>query len=201
MEQKKRKTYLSNTKTLESKVCPGTRAINDRTFLLSFNYTNPFTQDHFISTNVHGLVGDQDGIILGIDMNDNTDDSNLVREAVFFSKTLRKLGAAKYQSSWALPNKESVFKIVLYGHSLSKADYSYFQSIFDFYDIYNGTVDLRFFFSKYGNKTSSDCRLEQQKSITDLLDYYSSTISRTGPKINIINKLLLENRIHLVEIE
>lgn len=48
-----------------------------------------------------------------------------------------------------LQNNDNLATIKFYGHSLSKADYSYFQSIFDYYNLYgNSSVDLVFYYSK-----------------------------------------------------
>lgn len=49
-----------------------------------------------------------------------------------------------------LPKKDNqMLEIKFYRHSLSEADYSYFQSIFDYYNLYeNNKVSLIFYYSK-----------------------------------------------------
>jgi len=39
---------------------------------------------------------------------------------------------------------EKLGTINFFGHSLSKADYSYFQAIFDLYNIYSSEINLIF---------------------------------------------------------
>ena len=42
--------------------------------------------------------------------------------------------------------------IIFYGHSLGKQDYAYFQSIFDFFDLYHENITLEFIYSYYPSK-------------------------------------------------
>ena len=46
---------------------------------------------------------------------------------------------------------QTVKTIVFYGHSFAPADYSYFQSIFDYYNIYDNDITLVFYYSIYGS--------------------------------------------------
>ncbi|EFW89333.1 hypothetical protein [Streptococcus equinus] len=48
--------------------------------------------------------------------------------------------------------------IKFYGHSLARADYSYFQYIFDMYDLYNSDVKLIFYYSKIEGRTVEKVR-------------------------------------------
>ena len=53
-----------------------------------------------------------------------------------------------------LLTKDNPLEIKFYGHSLREADYSYFQSIFDSYNLYeNSKVSLMFYFPKGFEKT------------------------------------------------
>lgn len=56
---------------------------------------------------------------------------------------------AKRSDELILPRKEEINEIAFFGHSLSKLDYSYFQTIFDFYDLYSSDVTLAFDSVKY----------------------------------------------------
>jgi hypothetical protein len=80
------------------------------------------------SLNLHGNIIDNN-IIFGID-----ETANVAKGAEIFKKTYRKLFLTGLQ--YDLP--ETCDYILFFGHSLAKADYSYFQSIFDLYDIYGG---------------------------------------------------------------
>ena len=106
--------------------------------------------------NVHGKLCNnacvngcnKSNIIFGID-------DNLIQahgsssELRLFSKTYRKMLSADKYSTVLQPNENSPVALKFYGHSLSEADYSYFQSIFDYYDLYkNNKVSLTFYYSK-----------------------------------------------------
>lgn len=87
--------------------------------------------------NIHGKLGKQNSnIIIGIDERDISEQQILYK----FTKKyqLLEFGDENYNDNLELPN--NVKKVKFFGHSLAEADYSYFQSIFDFYDIYNTDV-------------------------------------------------------------
>jgi len=89
-------------------------------------------------------------------------------------------------------NENSAITIKFYGHSLNEADYSYFQSIFDYYNLYgNDRVALVFYYSK---------GYEQTDSIYRLINSYGNTLTNKEQGKNLIHKLLLENRLKIVEI-
>ena len=92
-----------------------------------------------------------------------------------------------------LPPNNMPLTIIFYGHSLSKADYSYFQSIFDYYDIYsNNNVSLIFYYSE---------GYEQTDAIYELINSYGKTLSNKDQGKNLIHKLLLENRLKIEQIQ
>ena len=79
-----------------------------------------------------------------------------------------------------------------YGHSLSAADYSYFQSIFDYYNLYsNSNISLNFYYSE---------RHEQTDAIYRLINIYGKSLSNKEQGKNLIHKLLLENRLNIIKI-
>ena len=178
-------------------------------FLLNFNYTNfshPVVSDDFEirrgnkvyyinQNNIHGVYSSD--IILGIDKSTMSTEDNYY----LFTKTYRKMEMYDSINSNPLPSKASVKLISFFGHSLSKADYSYFKSIFDYYDIYSSGVRIEFLFSYYSD---SRYTLENQTNrirqalftnVTKLLDKYGSEMSDKGYGKNLTHKLLLENRL------
>lgn len=91
------------------------------------------------------------------------------------------------------PNDNAPLEIKFYGHSLSEADYSYFQSIFDYYDLYgNNNVSLIFYYSN---------EFEQNDEIYRLINSYGRTLMNQEQGKNLIHKLLLENRLKIVEVD
>ena len=120
--------------------------------ILSFNYTRPVetfgSSEHdadFI--NIHGRLGGE--IVFSIDGTGRMGNSEILP----FTKTYRLM-------AMDLPGMGSVIHIPsgsnldrgtqvikFYDHSLGKADYSYFQAIFDAVNLYEGSTSLAFFFT------------------------------------------------------
>lgn len=175
----------------------------EETSILSFNYTDLSFDcldtlgkltEVLIIENVHGKATQE--IIFGIDYKDLNYNSTEFK----YSKTYRKLlmNMKDYQHH-ALPQK--ILKIKFYGHSLADADYSYFQSIFDFYSIYNSTVVIEFFFYVFNKNMFNDILSNQLLAVTRLFSIYGETMTNKDHGKNILHKLLLENRIKITEID
>ena len=180
---------------------------NKRNIVINFNYTTYLREMDYISemTNVHGTF---ENPIFGID---NTEIGN-DREFYYLTKTSRVLFNNTIKEDFKLPNKIEISKICFFGHSLARADYSYFQSIFDYYDIYNSEVKLEF---KYYNYIKNDEKLTDEekeerkdevksnmhKSVIELMNDYGNTASNKSRGQNLLHKLILENRIKIVEVE
>ena len=110
-----------------------------------------------------------------------------------FSKTYRKMLDTSTPISILPPNDNAPLEIKFYGHSLSEADYSYFQSIFDYYDLYgNNNVSLIFYYSN---------EFEQNDEIYRLINSYGRTLMNQEQGKNLIHNLLLENRLKIVEVD
>lgn len=180
---------------------------NKINIVINFNYTTYLKKMDYISemTNVHGTF---ENPIFGID---NTEIGN-DREFYYLTKTSRVLFNNTIKKEFKLPNNIEISKICFFGHSLARADYSYFQSIFDYYDIYNSEVKLEF---KYYNYIKNDEKLTDEekeerkdevksnmhKGVIELMNDYGNTISNKSRGQNLLHKLILENRIKIVEVE
>lgn len=189
------KQYARSIST-KLKVILGKDIVNSNNFsILSFNYTIPkIFQGHI--TNVHGRL-DRDNIIFGIDQKDVEATSPVFK----YTKTFRKLVQSKSKDDLIyMDNKNELKNIYFYGHSLSRLDYSYFQSIFDYYDIYQSEVSLVFCCSVYGGRTSSEIISEHANLVGALLEEYGVTMSNKNHGKNLMHKLLLEGRLTIKEI-
>lgn len=189
----KKKIYLSNEFS----------NLSD-THILSFNYTALFdilgVKNPCAYNNVHGKLCNsvckencnESNIIFGID-DSVIQLQSASSELRMFSKTYRKMFSTNLHTT-ALPKTNNApLEIKFYGHSLSSADYSYFQSIFDFYNLYaNSNVSLIFYYSK---------GYEQTDEIYKLINTYGDTLPNQKQGKNLIHKLLLENRLKIVEID
>ena len=180
---------------------------NITNIVINFNYTTYLKEMDYISemTNVHGTF---ENPIFGID---NTEIGN-DREFYYLTKTSRVLFNNTIKEEFKLPNNIEISKICFFGHSLARADYSYFQSIFDYYDIYNSEVKLEFKYYNYikDKKELSDEKKEKRKdevksnihkSVIELMNDYGNTASNKSKGQNLLHKLILENRIKIVEVE
>lgn len=177
--------------------------LND-VFILNFNYTALFdileVESPCTYNNVHGKLCNKNctqgcegsNVIFGID--DNLIQSQGVSSDLrLFSKTYRKmLNSDKYIMTLP-PIDGNEVRIKFYGHSLSEADYSYFQSIFDYYDLYgNSNVSLTFYYSK---------GFENYDAVYNLISSYGKSFDNKEKGKNLIHKLLLENRLHIQEVK
>lgn len=178
-----------------------TKLANNKPYnLISFNYTRPmnitttppyteFTTpkncQNFI--NIHG-TSDKD-IIIGIDEK-GIDESDILYR---FTKTYRLFELDSNEISCL---NKSVNHIKFYGHSLAAADYSYFQTIFDFYDIYNSDIDLTFYYSNF----DGDQRHLNINRVVKLIKTYGNTLSNKDHGKNLLHKLKIENRLSIKEL-
>jgi hypothetical protein len=147
---------------------------------------------------VHGSLGERNAIF-GIDSTNVNTDSQIYR----FTKTYKQLvgfyGSNAVPSK--LPDKNQLAILAFYGHSLSPLDYSYFQSLFDYYSIYDSNIHLIFYYSVYGeNPDFETLRQSQVEHVLNLLSSYAETISNEGHRKNLIHKLSLEQRLSVVQL-
>lgn len=164
--------------------------------VLSFNYTVPSCFRGKL-TNVHGKINNWN-IIFGVDQNEIEATSPIFK----FTKTYRKLIQLKADTTNPIffKNKDELKDIYFYGHSLSPLDYSYFQSIFDYYNLYESKVSLVFCCSKYGNKSSEQILSEHADLVGRLLEKYGTTMNNKNHGKNLMHKLMLEGRLTIKEI-
>lgn len=166
--------------------------------IFSFNYTDPFSEDGLDIVNVHGKA-ETNSILFGVDQEKISPDSDIY----IFTKTFRQMTETKLAREYKvdiLPGKDEIEEISFFGHSLSILDYSYFQTIFDHYDIYDSDTKLVFYYEKYGNKTNKDMELDLAKKISQILHVYSPSIDNEKKGRNLLHKLLLEKRLIIEEI-
>lgn len=189
---------------------------SDDIYILNFNYTffKSISQTNDINhyyksfdikrkdrlfkiseNNVHGQY--HTSTIFGIDQ----DVVNSEEKLYVFTKTYRKMRNQEDIPSIEIPKPESISEIIFYGHSLSKADYSYFQSIFDYYDIYRSTIKLVFKYSNYDkHDLNGTVKAKYLDSVVKLIKFYGSKMMDNNHGNNLIHKLLLENRLSIEEV-
>lgn len=160
--------------------------------VLTFNYTDYLKEYFNVYVNIHGTA---DNPIFGIDFKSITEN----QQYIYFTKTSRVLEANIEKEEVNSPYIVGTREIVFFGHSLAEADYSYFQSIFDYYDIYNSGIKLKFLYHEH----SVDCKEKEKMhaSVMDLINTYGKSLDNKDKGTNLLHKLLLESRIKIVEIK
>lgn len=172
--------------------------------ILTFNYTSPFQrrdEGYFPGLDsvrfVHGSLAQGD-IIIGIDaLNQGAQGQRELiddEDVIPFTKTFRTLqSTSDYDAFSDVFDDETPDCIKFFGHSLSEADYSYFQSIFDHVDLYEGTTALMFLYRPDGRYDGSDLYLK----VTKLINKYGDTLDNKDHGKNLLHKLILENRLSI----
>ncbi|WEV58422.1 AbiH family protein [Bifidobacterium sp. ESL0728] len=196
--------------------------------VLNFNFTNELAACKRMR-HVHGLVRPSSGrsapakplksdIIFGIDEveRDAKGKRKLIdNPAAFqFTKAARTLQLDKTEQPVDVlkvfeESTEPAY-IKFFGHSLGEADYSYFQSLFDHVDLYNQKVKLIFVYSteNKGEKTKDHPDgiypykpYSLYKNIAKLINRYGETLDNKDHGMNLLHKLILEQRIKVQPIE
>lgn len=193
-------TARRNLQTLLSENLPSTSERLLSYSVLSFNYTGPFELSTRESgqcvayTNIHGLCREGEEIIFGIDGKEKLTDTI----AGPYTKTYRLLGLGGPKAQDVVRSDTQCIKF--YGHSLSGADYSYFQAIFDAVHLYTSDVSLVFFYRCFDEKDPLIHRTEMMNKVINLLTAYGATLENRDHGKNLIHKLLLEGRLKVQEI-
>lgn len=213
------KNFRSNAKNKLSFILNSQKNNNDNATVISFNYslsaqdllqTSPCkTINKWI--NIHGYAKYSNNNmyhpIFGIDstsLNNEADFRNIFTKS--YQVALNTIG----KSSIELPR--NVNCISFYGHSLAKADYSYFESLFDMYNLYSSNLHLHFYCGLYDVKNSSNKeaviakkKLQNNKihqglmtSIYKLINHYGASLAKNHGD-NLFHRLLLEGRIKIID--
>lgn len=180
--------------------------------VFSFNYTNLCSGNLGIQVafrNVHGALNqnsNESKIIFGID--NISSDSRAEDIGYRFTKAYRTMRLyTELENDMAFGDKiDNIFTkdmdvIKFYGHSLARADYSYFQYIFDMYDLYNSDVRLIFYYSKIEGRTVEEVRQEQYRNITKLIEQYGETLDNKAHGRNLLTRLIQTGRLKIVGLE
>jgi hypothetical protein len=164
-----------------------------RSSMLSFNYTNPF--DNASIRNIHGDL-ESGNIVFGIDYDKLI--GNFNHPPTIFSKSYRIL---KNGNLSGLEISSNLDFIKFYGHGLGKADYSYFQAIFDTVDLYHSNVTLIFYWSAYNKDKEKQIYNDNVMKVVNLIEEYGKTFTNQDHGRNLLTKLQLENRLILEKID
>lgn len=179
--------------------------------VFSFNYTNSCSGNPGIQVafrNVHGALNqnsNESKIIFGID--NISSDSRAEDIGYRFTKAYRTMRLyTELENDMAFGDKiDNIFTkdmdvIKFYGHSLARADYSYFQYIFDMCDLYNSNIKLIFYYSEIEGRTVEEVRQEQYRNITKLIEQYGETLDNQAHGRNLLTRLIQTGRLKIKEL-
>ena len=184
--------------------------------VLSFNYSldrsfanRQFSNDkdiHIVSwCNIHGVANKSESKfpnknhwrpIFGIDNHDISDKKTSEDPRIMFTKSYRLLDNNIFSltsSEHARYNNTAL--ITVYGHSLNRADYSYFETIFDENNLYSSRTKLRVYYN--GKENDIEEKHNCITNVVNLLNNYGQTLGDTHGE-NIVNKMILENRLEVL---
>lgn len=175
---------------------------NNNYMLLNFNYTlpqerysKPGYEKILLCENVHGNIK-KGSIIFGIDHSELNSDEKVY----LFSKTARKIFYSDTYNETTALLIENTENIIIYGHSLNDADISYYISIFDYHNLYSSKINLIFYYSIYDKNKEIEIKTSRYNEIIHLINAYGVSLGQHKGK-NLLHKLLLENRLHIVELK
>lgn len=149
-------------------------------YINTFNYTNikevGFKNRTRTDYAVWHVNGDTTNPIFGIDISEQEPADS---KWYSFTKTYRRLELEGNDEYYPTSKKNN--RVVVYGHSLTKQDYSFFYALFnrlnlgDEHRLQNGT-SIRFAYSAYEGKTADEARHDTIESVLRLLQGYSRDI-------------------------
>ena len=159
--------------------------------------------------NIHGIANPKDmsmqnsNIIFGIDITDllgsdssTTLTNDLLKDPrIEFTKSFRIISEHVNTMRYAGFNPK-IDKIIIYGHSLNKMDYSYFRTFFEMLDLY-GSNKLYLELHYYPGKDELTKEKDNIGKLVNLLITYSRTLGNQYEN-SIVDKLVLENRLSVV---
>lgn len=168
--------------------------------ILTFNYTTPCTNQQFFKIyNVHGSCK-KNNAIFGIDISNDNLSNDIFERLLPYSKTTRKMQISKNEDSDSVFD-DNIDSIIFYGHSFGEQDYSYYQSIFDYYEIYDSKIKLIFCYSEFRKDNPGSQLVFQTKAINKLLKKYGASLDNKDHGKNLTHKLIIEGRLLLKEIK
>lgn len=169
--------------------------------ILSFNYTiqDEGEENYGLLLNIshiHGSINEK--VIIGFDSGDIRDN---IDDRITMGKSFKKL--SYNLKTINLPPKESIKTIKIYGHSLGEQDYSYFHTLFDYFDVYNNSnIKLEFYYTPHKKTEEENKKYREQyiSSVYRMFNRYAFTSNVNTQTNVVINKLILENRLSIQKI-
>lgn len=177
----------------------------DTTIKILCNYNSVVSVDNFnyddcgfesFKTIERNINGDYESPIIGVDSVFSPGDEQIV-----FTKTYRRMIADMNRIE---TEKPASFKhVIIYGHSLDEADYSYFFPIFNKLNLLDSNADgtIVFAFTIYDSKKEHEIKSKLNKSIYKIIESYANIKGLKDKEIiRLVDYLSIQKRIIMYEI-
>lgn len=186
---------------------------------ISFNYTLndylfhsmfdlEFKPEKLRWSNVHGiaklmdtsfdddLINGEPTPIFGVDSHDIGEFENDLR--LLFTKQYRITLENVSSKLFNVDNKyfQDLNEIKIFGHSLGRADYSYFEAIFDECNLYGSNTKLTYYYY-YPKNGQAEIKREAVSKVISLLNDYGKSLNDNHGD-NLVTKMNLEKRISVI---
>lgn len=160
---------------------------NNLTSIDSFNYSSINAQ--LLKEKFQNINGSCMNPIFGIDTKFSPDDERYV-----FTKTARRIDSDMVDDTFE--GKPFFENVVIYGHSLDDADYSYFFPLFDKLDLTDSTATgvLVFAYSVYDNSKKEQIESDFRKAMSKIIFEYAKSKLISNPE-RLLDSLSTQKRI------
>lgn len=205
-EYRKRATYYGKAMLKEGQFAdsatPCARSI------LSFNYTQPFDLDDLHVTQMRNIHGDCGAPILGINPigrehvgaaygGDEPYTDPIRDERYPFTKSFRVLeqrGNMSYKGILdPAEDGRPLDRISIFGHGMGDADYTYFKTIFDAANLYDGSVNIEFLYTRGDYEDS--VRASLNEGIRNIITRYEQDVPEADGRTDLLTKMEIEGRL------
>lgn len=166
--------------------------INNLVSIDTFNYSDMCIEN--LKCPIQHINGSYLNPIFGIDSSFEPED-----ECFIFTKTARRIDSDMFNQSFE--RKPDFENVVIFGHSLNEADYSYFFPLFDKLNLLDSLANnvVVFAYSIYDGKQEQAIKSTLRKSISNILFAYAKSKGVSEPQ-RFLDSLSTQNRIVTYEL-
>lgn len=186
----KNKLFIDNASQTIGELCN----INNLVSIDSFNFD--FVDLEHVRSIFHNINGTTSAPIFGVD-SDAFESSD---PRFIFTKTNRRM---EFDMLMKQADQKAEFEnVIVYGHSLNKADYSYFFSLFDKIDVGNLSKNSKvvFAYSIYDHEKQYEIEARLREAIAKLFEDYSKYKGNKVSPNRLLDALTTQGKILMYEI-
>jgi len=155
--------------------------------IVSFNYTEPIASPNL--ANIHGLAS-KNKVVLGITCGSGKDKESTHHSWYYEATKEYKIANVLANGIKVSANYSDITDVYVYGLSLGKQDYDFFDNLFDEFDILMRRYSLKihFCYSVYGGKSIDEVAQETTNRVTELINTYGDNHQTYGLLRSMIQK-------------